>query len=125
MDQHQRARLAEVNDQISAAKGKAQDAWSAFEGARDNLAAAQSRNGVSPEVLKAAEDAHEAYKEASAHLGRLESSRNLVFGEIADEDPPEATSTAAGIKAGKPGSWLAHAIEGVKQARGAAIGGGF
>jgi hypothetical protein len=122
MDKQHRAQLAEVNDQISAAKGKAQDAWSVFEGARDKLSAAQTAGNVSAEVLSAAEAAHDTYKEASAQLGRLESSRNLVFGEIADDDAP-AASAATGIKAGEPGSWLAAAIQDVKESRSMATGG--
>lgn len=118
MNQAQRARLAEVNDQISAARENAQDRWKEFESARERVANG-GKIDTSSSLLSAAETAHAAYTEASSELDKLESARNLVFGEIAETKEAES-----GPKAGEDGSWLAAALRDARTRPGFALAGG-
>jgi hypothetical protein len=76
---------------------------------------------MSPADIEVAENAHGAYVAASAEVGKLESARDMLVGEISDDADK---ASPVGPKAGEDGSWLAAALQNARSRPGFALAGG-
>jgi len=98
-----RAKLDEVNAQISDKNTEAQKKWQAFEEAREQFASAgNDANRVDSEEFQKVDSVHKEYSAVAEELGALESVRDGIFRMISPDAPKAASEGPNGFRPEQP-----------------------